>query len=549
VLLPGKGRGLVASRSVEAGELLMVSRALFLAPADQIQQLAVSWILEATPRKKQQFYSLFDGTNGHLLPSLDLYRPGRDEEPAPGRLPDRLHPDRIYKILALNGFQADKFHAASATDPGRAKELLRPNEEEPGTAVSGLWAVPSLMNHACVPSTLTVPLSRATLAFVAAHSIEPGEEITFRYCTLMMPVELRRTELRRQKGFDCQCKRCTLEAEAVLAELAQRLLHVQQRAAKLELKPEDFLAALDEVAAVTRREISSCASRWAAATPGADAACVTEALLASYASVFVARAMATEQAAGPSRCFEAWDEVCKILQKVEPCSPNHLHAAFQRFLAASPAAAPEALDQVWSAWLGRHGVLQVSDHADWSASVQRLTRFGGPERSAALDAFLAAMSPPEKGHGPNTSLATAERVSAALQILQSHGWTLRAPPKEADAEAQVSPSRPESRPCEPGLCQWKRKGDGWQLLIFGYGADAKVDVASATLRLAPGPEAAARGREEMEVDLLQVLPAPVDPAAVKARMVRAGGDTALRIDFPCQTLSGEERKRESAVLE
>ena len=26
--------------------------------------------------------------------------------------------------------------------------LRRPNEEEPGTAVSGLWAVPSLMNHA-----------------------------------------------------------------------------------------------------------------------------------------------------------------------------------------------------------------------------------------------------------------------------------------------------------------------------------------------------------------------------------------------------------------
>ena len=30
----------------------------------------------------------------------------------------------------------------------------------------------------------------------------------------------------------------------------------------------------------------------------------------------------------------------------------------------------------------------------------------------------------------------------------------------------------------------------------GYGADAKVDVASATLRLAPGPEAAARGLAE-----------------------------------------------------
>ena len=39
VLLPSKGRGLVLSRSVQAGELLLVSKALFLAPAEQIQRL------------------------------------------------------------------------------------------------------------------------------------------------------------------------------------------------------------------------------------------------------------------------------------------------------------------------------------------------------------------------------------------------------------------------------------------------------------------------------------------------------------------------------
>jgi hypothetical protein len=42
VLLPSKGRGLVLSRSVKAGELLLVSKALFLAPADQIQYLGRS---------------------------------------------------------------------------------------------------------------------------------------------------------------------------------------------------------------------------------------------------------------------------------------------------------------------------------------------------------------------------------------------------------------------------------------------------------------------------------------------------------------------------
>jgi len=28
------------------------------------RQLALSWLLEATPREKQQFYSLYDGCNG-----------------------------------------------------------------------------------------------------------------------------------------------------------------------------------------------------------------------------------------------------------------------------------------------------------------------------------------------------------------------------------------------------------------------------------------------------------------------------------------------------
>ncbi|CAJ1337151.1 unnamed protein product, partial [Effrenium voratum] len=113
VLLPGRGRGLALARPVEAGELLMVSKALFLAPADQIQPVAVSWLLEATVRQKQQFYSLFDGSNGDVLVPLDLYRPGGDAvEGLP--VPERMDPERIYQILALNGLQADKLQAGKS---------------------------------------------------------------------------------------------------------------------------------------------------------------------------------------------------------------------------------------------------------------------------------------------------------------------------------------------------------------------------------------------------------------------------------------------------
>merc|ERR1719244_474095 len=106
------------------------------------------------------------------------------------------------------------------------------------------------MNHACIPSTVAVTLTKASLAFLAAYDLPAGAEVTLRYCKLQMPVELRRSELKRQKGFECSCSRCNLEAEKVPPELAQRLMHVQERAAALDLPAPDFLAAIEEVTAV-----------------------------------------------------------------------------------------------------------------------------------------------------------------------------------------------------------------------------------------------------------------------------------------------------------
>ena len=75
-LVPGRGRGLVVRRAVEAGELLMVLPVAFAAPAKRLAVAVAAWLSGpscASVRARQQFYSLFDGANGGELPPLALF--------------------------------------------------------------------------------------------------------------------------------------------------------------------------------------------------------------------------------------------------------------------------------------------------------------------------------------------------------------------------------------------------------------------------------------------------------------------------------------------
>eukprot|EP00930_Biecheleria_cincta_P002436 TRINITY_DN103449_c0_g1_i1.p1 TRINITY_DN103449_c0_g1~~TRINITY_DN103449_c0_g1_i1.p1 ORF type:complete len:765 (+),score=150.32 TRINITY_DN103449_c0_g1_i1:124-2418(+) len=433
VLLPGRGRGLIVNREVAAGELLMVSHALFMAPADVIQQCVVSWLLEGSPRCKQQFYALFDGKNGNWLPPLSLWAPGAGSEAHPAvPLPNSLEPERIYQILALNGFQADKIEAAAETDPGKSKQMLSTQDSEEGAQVSGLWPVPSLMNHACIPSTVAVPLTRQTLAFVAAYDLPVGAEVTNRYCKLHMPCELRRTELLRQKQFKCLCRRCAVESQGVPTELAQRLAHAQEQASNLDLQPSAFFEALGELSSVCTRELHACADAWLAAEgkgqPRRAETATQDLFKGSFASMFVAKAMASEACGADLVKREAaWREVSRILEQIEPCSPNHLYSVSCHYRTLhesegdSGAGTRDALQKVFATWLGRHGTLQGcrTSRRPWGGG--HLSAFSADERAAAVRAFVSAMSPPGHVDGWIDGLDSSSDWMKVLDSLRSHG--------------------------------------------------------------------------------------------------------------------------------
>lgn len=75
----------------------------------------------------------------------------------------------------------------------------------------GLYAAPSLMNHACAPSCAWRFGAGGALAAVASRPVAPGEPLTAPYdhpLTLMASREHRRKRLSSRFGFACACAAC-----------------------------------------------------------------------------------------------------------------------------------------------------------------------------------------------------------------------------------------------------------------------------------------------------------------------------------------------------
>ncbi|KAL4420349.1 hypothetical protein ABPG77_006156 [Micractinium sp. CCAP 211/92] len=89
---------------------------------------------------------------------------------------------------------------------------------------TGLYALPSLINHECLPNVARfdrfdrppgedpAPAANAAVEFRALHDIPQEEEITQSYFPLPWPLGERQQRCREDYGFECTCPRCKEEA-------------------------------------------------------------------------------------------------------------------------------------------------------------------------------------------------------------------------------------------------------------------------------------------------------------------------------------------------
>ncbi|KAG5240144.1 SET domain-containing family protein [Salix suchowensis] len=175
------GRGLFATKNIDAGTLLLVTKAI------------------ATERGILS--SEDSGENAQLVmwknfaPEMSLFRP---EAEGIGGLNEKLDKVRILSVLDVNSLVED---SVSAKVFGR-------NSDYYGV---GLWILASFINHSCNPNARRLHVGDHMLVH-ASRDVKAGEEITFAYFDVLSPLS-KRKEMSETWGFHCSCRRCKFEEE------------------------------------------------------------------------------------------------------------------------------------------------------------------------------------------------------------------------------------------------------------------------------------------------------------------------------------------------
>ncbi|KAI1744075.1 SET domain-containing protein [Xylaria scruposa] len=171
VEIPGKGKGLIATRTIRRGERIMAARPALLVHRNAFRELRLEDIyylmdtaIDKLPKPRKESYLAQAGTmGGH----------------------------KITDILFTNSFQIalgddeDSFHYGNFPDV-------------------------SVLNHDCRPNLAFFVDQNLTHYTHAVRDIEPGEELTISYLDALQVRSVRQERTRSSLGFSCGCSHCTL---------------------------------------------------------------------------------------------------------------------------------------------------------------------------------------------------------------------------------------------------------------------------------------------------------------------------------------------------
>lgn len=206
------GRGLFATKNVDAGTLVLVTKAIAtergILPSEDSGENAqlVMWknfidrvtgSITKCPRTHNlvSTLSISEDEDGLQVPDISLFRPEAEET---NHSDEMLDMGRILNILDVNSLVED---AVSA-------KVLGKNSDYYGV---GLWVLASFINHSCNPNARRLHVGDYVMVH-ASRDVKAGEEFTFGYYDALSPLG-KRKEMSKTWGFQCNCKRCKFEEE------------------------------------------------------------------------------------------------------------------------------------------------------------------------------------------------------------------------------------------------------------------------------------------------------------------------------------------------
>ncbi|KGN51940.1 uncharacterized protein LOC101202892 [Cucumis sativus] len=202
------GRGLFATKNVDSGTLLLVTKAIAIERGilpencDENAQL-VMWknfidkVTDSATKSTKTKYligllSSGEGEEDLEVPEMSVFKPETKDQISPSEM------SNILSVLDIN----------SLVEDANSAKVLGKNRDYYGV---GLWVLPSFINHSCIPNARRLHIGDHILVH-ASRDVKAGEEITFAYFDPLSSWKDRK-RMSETWGFNCNCKRCRFEEE------------------------------------------------------------------------------------------------------------------------------------------------------------------------------------------------------------------------------------------------------------------------------------------------------------------------------------------------
>lgn len=245
-LVPGQGRGLVASQWVRAGELLVVSLPVAIVkgppgslPSNEQLMEEVTRAVGGDVGNRIVVRQLYDGSPASCanLPDFSvlaqrIYHGDRDDDPSGAAMSGQgMNADDRYRTVDISEVVRYNCYGMEVDD-----EVAVAVRGGVGQSFLGLWPELALVNHSCVPNALTYVVGDH-LYLRAIRDIPPGRQVTKNYLGLgnLAPASIRQAQLNESYRFSCGCERCRLEEDNFFT--VGRLLQDVYARAQQEVEP------------------------------------------------------------------------------------------------------------------------------------------------------------------------------------------------------------------------------------------------------------------------------------------------------------------------
>ncbi|PCH35097.1 hypothetical protein WOLCODRAFT_155769 [Wolfiporia cocos MD-104 SS10] len=170
--IPGKGRGMIATRSISSGEMVLAEAPLFIQTGLPTNATVLASVSALNKAQQREFFSLANCHRGKLPPALGIFQTNA--------LPCGFN-DRISMAVATEG---------------------------------AIFLKGSMFNSSCLPNVNNYWVeSEGKITFRAIRDISSGEELYISYCSCLADRETRQVELKNRFGFECNCTACSLSGE------------------------------------------------------------------------------------------------------------------------------------------------------------------------------------------------------------------------------------------------------------------------------------------------------------------------------------------------